>query len=131
TTVFWIAVVPAFVSLAIIVFAVREPDLPPNSRKVRSPFSRAELGRLSRAYWLVVGVSAIFTLARFSEAFLLLRAQSVGLQLALVPAGVGGGEGVFFFISWPARGPVGPSGPPRLAPARAPPPGAAALLSVC
>jgi MFS family permease len=102
TAVFWIAVVPAFVSLAIIVFAVREPDLPPHSRKVQSPFSRAELGRLSRAYWLVVGVSAIFTLARFSEAFLLLRAQSVGLQLALVPLVMVVMNVIYTVSAWPA-----------------------------
>jgi MFS family permease len=100
--VFWIAVVPAFVSLAIIVFAVREPDLPPDSRKVQSPFSRAELGRLSTAYWLVVGVSAVFTLARFSEAFLLLRAQSVGLQLTLVPIVMVVMNVVYTFSAWPA-----------------------------
>jgi MFS family permease len=102
TAVFWIAVVPAFVSLAIIVFAVREPDLPPDSRKVQSPFSRAELGRLSTAYWLVVGVSAVFTLARFSEAFLLLRAQSVGLQLTLVPVVMVVMNVVYTFSAWPA-----------------------------
>jgi MFS family permease len=95
-------VVPAFVSLAIIVFAVREPELPPDSRKVESPFSRTELGRLSTAYWLVVGVSAIFTLARFSEAFLLLRAQSVGLQLTLVPIVMVVMNVVYTFSAWPA-----------------------------
>jgi MFS family permease len=102
TAVFWIAVVPAFVSLAIIVFAVREPDLPAHSSKVQSPFSRAELGRLSRDYWLVVGVSAIFTLARFSEAFLLLRAQSVGLQLALVPLVMVVMNVIYTVSAWPA-----------------------------
>jgi MFS family permease len=102
TAVFWIAVVPAFVSLAIIVFAVREPDLRPDSRKVQSPFSRTELGRLSTAYWLVVGVSAVFTLARFSEAFLLLRAQSVGLQLTLVPIVMVVMNVVYTFSAWPA-----------------------------
>ena len=102
TAVFWIAVVPAFVSLAIIVFVVREPDLPPGSRKIQSPFSRAELGRLSTAYWLVVGVSAVFTLARFSEAFLLLRAQSVGLQLTLVPIVMVVMNVVYTFSAWPA-----------------------------
>jgi MFS family permease len=102
TAVFWIAVVPAFVSLAIIVLVVREPDLPPDSRKVQSPFSRAELGRLSTAYWLVVGVSAVFTLARFSEAFLLLRAQSVGLQLTLVPIVMVVMNVVYTFSAWPA-----------------------------
>src|SRR4029078_8163222 len=54
TAVFWIAVVPAFVSLAIIVFIVREPEFPPDSRKVRSPFSRADLGRLRPRYCLAV-----------------------------------------------------------------------------
>src|SRR5690349_14185497 len=78
TTVFWIAVIPAFVSFAIIVFAVHEPERKPDVRVVRAPLSRAELARLDSVYWMVVGVAAIFTLARFSEAFLLLRAQSVG-----------------------------------------------------
>jgi MFS family permease len=102
TAVFWIAVVPAFVSLAIIVFIVREPEFPPDSRKVRSPFSRAELGRLSTAYWLVVCVAAIFTLARFSEAFLLLRAQSAGLQLTFVPIVMVVMNVVYTFSAWPA-----------------------------
>lgn len=85
TAVFWIAVIPAFLSVATIVFGVREPDRPAGLRKVKSPFSRAELARLNMTYWMVVGVSAIFTLARFSEAFLLLRAQSVGLPVGVVP----------------------------------------------
>ena len=102
TAVFWIAVVPAFVSLAIIVFVVREPALPLDSRTVRSPFSRAELARLSTAYWLVVAVSAVFTLARFSEAFLLLRAQSVGMQLTFVPIVMVVMNIVYTFTAWPA-----------------------------
>jgi MFS family permease len=86
TAVFWVAVIPAFVSLALIVFAVREPQRPPELRKVHAPLSKAELRRLGTAYWWVVIVATMFTLARFSEAFLILRAQSVGLPLALVPA---------------------------------------------
>ena len=102
TAVFWIAVVPAFVSLAIIVFGVREPELPRGLREVRSPFSRAELDRLSTAYWLVVCVAAIFTLARFSEAFLLLRAQSVGLALTFVPIVMVVMNVVYTLSAWPA-----------------------------
>jgi MFS family permease len=86
TFVFWIAVVPAFASFALIAFAVREPDRPAELRKVRAPLSRAELSRLGQAYWLVVAVAAVFTLARFSEAFLILRALSVGLPVWLAPA---------------------------------------------
>ena len=85
TAVFWIAVVPAFLSMAFIVIGVQEPQRPPGLRKVLSPLSRAELERLGRGYWRVVGIGMIFTLARFSEAFLLLKAQSVGLAVMLVP----------------------------------------------
>ncbi len=102
TAVFWIAVVPAFVSLAIIVFGVREPERPPDTRAVRAPFSRSELARLDAAYWVLVGVSAIFTLARFSEAFLLLRAQSVGLALTVVPVVMVVMNIVYTFSAWPA-----------------------------
>ena len=84
--VFWVAVVPAFLAFGLIVFAVREPARPAGARPVRHPLSRAELGLLGRAYWWVVGVAALFTLARFSEAFLILRADSAGLPLMLVPA---------------------------------------------
>jgi MFS family permease len=86
TFVFWIAVIPAFAAFGLIAFAVKEPDRPANLRAVKSPLSRAELGRLGDAYWLVVGVAAVFTLARFSEAFLILRALSVDLPIFLVPA---------------------------------------------
>jgi MFS family permease len=101
-TVFWIAVVPAFVSFAIIVFAVRDPERTPRARAVRSPFSRAELARLDVRYWMVVGVSAIFTLARFSEAFLLLRAQSVGMDVAIVPVVMVVMNIVYTASAWPA-----------------------------
>lgn len=84
-TVFWIAVIPAFLSVALILVAVKEPERPTALRKVRLPLHRDELRRLDATYWWVVAVAAIFTLARFSEAFLVLRAQSIGLPIALVP----------------------------------------------
>ena len=85
-TVFWIAVIPAFLAFGLIAFAVKEAERPAELRKVKSPLSRAELARLGMDYWWVVGIATVFTLARFSEAFLILRAQSVGLPIALVPA---------------------------------------------
>jgi MFS family permease len=85
TFVLWIAAIPAFLSFGLIAFAVKELARPANLRAVRNPLSVAELTRLSAIYWLVVAIAAIFTLARFSEAFLLLRAQSIGLPLALIP----------------------------------------------
>ncbi|MBA2546893.1 MAG: MFS transporter [Burkholderiaceae bacterium] len=82
--VFWVAVIPAGLAVALLVFGVREPgretaELPIN------PIRRENLRKLSRAYWWVVAIGAVFTLARFSEAFLVLRAAQGGLQLALVP----------------------------------------------
>ena len=83
--VFWIAAIPALLSVALILVAVKEPDRPQQLRRVRMPLHRDELRRMGATYWWVVGIAAIFTLARFSEAFLVLRAQSIGLPLALVP----------------------------------------------
>jgi len=100
--VFWIAVIPAVISVAIIVFFVREPKRPPRARALRSPLSRAELERLDLGYWIVVGVAAIFTLARFSEAFLLLRAKSVGVPVVLVPTVMVVMNVVYALSAWPA-----------------------------
>ncbi|MEX2127476.1 MAG: MFS transporter [Xanthobacteraceae bacterium] len=86
TFVFWIAVIPAFLSFGLILFAVKEPERPVGLREVRAPLSMRELQNLGAFYWLIVAIATVFTLARFSEAFLLLRAQSVGLPIALVPS---------------------------------------------
>jgi hypothetical protein len=85
-SVFWVAVIPAFLALALILFAVQEPSRPEGLRKVKMPLSRVELACLGPAYWWILIVATLFTLARFSEAFLILRAQSAGLQLMMVPA---------------------------------------------
>jgi len=85
-TVFWFAVLPAFLAFALIVVGVRDPDHVQPSARVRAPLSRAELARLGAGYWWVVTIGAAFTLARFSEAFLVLRAQGAGLPLMWVPA---------------------------------------------
>ncbi len=100
--VFWVAVIPAFISVAVIVLFVREPKRPPRAKRLRSPLSRAELMRLDIGYWVVVGVAAIFTLARFSEAFLLLRAKSVGMPVALVPTVMVVMSVVYALSAWPA-----------------------------
>ncbi|MCM2253204.1 MAG: MFS transporter [Ramlibacter sp.] len=82
--VFWVAVVPGLLSVALLAFAVREPARPAGPR-ASNPIRRENLARLGPAYWWVVGVGAVFTLARFSEAFLVLRAQQGGLALAWTP----------------------------------------------
>lgn len=82
--VFWVAVVPGLLAVALLVVGVREPERPRNEHR-SNPIRRENLRRLSGAYWWVVGVGAVFTLARFSEAFLVLRAEQSGVPLALVP----------------------------------------------
>lgn len=82
--VFWVAVIPAFLCVALLVFGVQEPERPAGAPRT-NPIRRESLRRLAPAYWWVVGIGAVFTLARFSEAFLVLRAQQGGLPLAWVP----------------------------------------------
>jgi MFS family permease len=100
--VFWIAVIPAVLSLALIAFAVREAERPASLRAVRAPLSVAELNNLGAAYWAIVLVAAVFTLARFSEAFLILRAQSLGFSLALAPAVMVAMNVVYALSAYPA-----------------------------
>jgi len=83
--VFWFAVLPAFLAVGLLVFAVHEPRRPSGLREVRAPLSLSELMRLGSAYWGVVIIAVVFSFARFSEAFLILQAQSVGLPVMLVP----------------------------------------------
>jgi MFS family permease len=85
-TVMWFAVVPAFVTVVLLLVYVREPDRADRAASARMPLTLADTKRLPRRYWLVVGLGAVFTLARFSEAFLVLRAQDVGLATNYVPA---------------------------------------------
>jgi MFS family permease len=82
--VFWVAVIPALLSVALLVFGVREPA-PSGAAASGNPIRRENMRRLGRVYWWVVVIGAVFTLARFSEAFLVLRAQQGGLALAWTP----------------------------------------------
>lgn len=81
--VLWIAAVPAVLCVALIVFGVREPDGPVSAPRQRLSLRAAR--RLPFRFWMIVGLGAVFTLARFSEAFLILRAQNVGLAIGYVP----------------------------------------------
>jgi MFS family permease len=82
--VFWVAVIPGVLAVVVLLFGVREPERHQGEKKV-NPIRRENIKRLSASYWWVVGVGAVFTLARFSEAFLVLRAAQSDIPLALVP----------------------------------------------
>lgn len=83
--VFWVAVIPAFIALGLLIFLVREPVNPSHSSNMKNKLRLTDTKRLSGPFWGVVAVGAVFTLARFSEAFLILKAQDVGLPIALAP----------------------------------------------
>ncbi|WP_086872980.1 MFS transporter [Kosakonia pseudosacchari] len=82
--VFWIAVIPGVLAVALLFFGLHEPKTPITHKRT-NPIRRENLKRLSRAYWWVVTLGFVFTLARFSEAFLVLRAQQMEIPLAAIP----------------------------------------------
>jgi len=82
--VFWVAVIPGMMAVALLLFGIREPERHEGGKRT-NPIRKENLKRLGAPYWWVVGIGAVFTLARFSEAFLVLRAQQGGIPVALVP----------------------------------------------
>lgn len=83
--VLWVAVIPAILAVVLLVVGVNEPERDRPHVMPRNLFTRYSLSQLSSEYWAVVILGGLFTLSRFSEAFLILRAQSLGLALTLVP----------------------------------------------
>lgn len=83
--VFWVAVIPAMLAVACVLFGVEDIAVAPGTAAARVPIRFADLWRLPRAFWGVTGVGIFFTLARFSEAFLVLKASAEGLPLTLAP----------------------------------------------
>jgi MFS family permease len=81
---FWLAVIPGLLAVAVLILGVEEPARDPSAKRV-NPIRWQSLKQLSRSYWWVAGVGAVFALARFSEAFLVLRAMGSGVPIALVP----------------------------------------------
>ena len=81
--IFWLALIPGLISVLVLLVAVREP--PHEAPALQAPLKLSDLKTLRAGYWIVVAIGAVLTLARFSEAFLILRAQSAGLSLALAP----------------------------------------------
>ena len=101
--VFWWALLPAAAAVLLLVLGVREPDgVRASMADGRWPIRKAELKRMSSVYWIVVATGAVFALARFSEAFLVLKAQADGLALALLPLVYVGMNVVYAAVAAPA-----------------------------
>jgi len=100
--VFWVACIPAILAVAVLAVGVREPEETRPARPARFPLHWDELRRLGGGYWRVVLVSTAFSLARFSEAFLILKAQAAGLPAALAPLVLVAMNVVYAAASYPA-----------------------------
>ena len=83
--VLWVAVVPAFIAVLLLITAVKEPATSHTATEAKAHLTLTDIKHLPLRYWLVVMLGAVFTLARFSEAFLILRAQDLGVMVAYVP----------------------------------------------
>ena len=83
--VLWVAVPPAIIAVFLLIATVHEPDRPDRAADSRNRLTLADTKRLPMRYWRIVVLGAVFTLARFSEAFLILRAQDAGLAITYVP----------------------------------------------
>ncbi|CAG9268137.1 MFS transporter [Paraburkholderia unamae] len=81
---FWLAVIPGVLAVALLTFGIREPKHEASAKRT-NPVRWENLRGLGSDYWSVVAIGAIFALARFSEAFLVLRAMGSGVPIALVP----------------------------------------------
>ncbi len=84
-TVFWYAVIPALIAVGLLIFGVKEPGTDGATRKPAAAIQWQTLAEMGGAYWFVVAAGSVFTLARFSEAFLILRAQQQGLPNSYAP----------------------------------------------
>lgn len=98
--VFWVAVIPAGLAVGLLIFGVQEPQRQQTGQRT-NPIRRQSLQRLTPGYWWVVAIGALFTLARFSEAFLILRAQQGGLPIAFTPLVLVGMNVVYSLSAYP------------------------------
>ena len=83
--VFWVAVIPGLLAVLLLIFGIREPRSTDEAVSRPNPIRRDNLRGLGSGYWWVVAIGAVFSLARFSEAFLVLRAEQSGIPMAFVP----------------------------------------------
>ena len=101
--VFWLAVIPGVAATLLLAAFVEEPARPASATPPRKlGFGRAELAGLGRRFWIVVALAGLLAVARYSEAFLLLRAQSAGLAPALTPLVLAGMNVVYALSAYPA-----------------------------
>ena len=84
-TVLWVACVPALIAVGILAFGIQEPEHKANDNHRKAGFNLSTAKNLGRRFWVVALLGAAVMLARFSEAFLVLRASDAKMAMAYVP----------------------------------------------
>ena len=100
--VFWVACIPALLAVAVLIFGVQEPTNVPKPQGTRSPFAGFRASAYPKAFWALVGLVLMFTLMRFSEAFLVLRAQDAGLSNNWIPLTLVVMSATYLLTAYPA-----------------------------
>jgi MFS family permease len=100
--VLWVAVIPAVMAVVLLALTLREPQHATSDARAQPKLSFASAKRLSLQYWHIVALGAVFTLARFSEAFLVLRAQDVGMAIGYVPVVMIAMNAIYALAAYPA-----------------------------
>ncbi len=102
--VFWLAVIPAAIAVLLVMVGVDDAKRPTGESNARVPVRIADLRQLPRAFWSLVAIGAVFTIARFSEAFLILKTNAEGLPLALTPLVLVAMNAVYMLAAYPLGG---------------------------
>jgi MFS family permease len=99
--VLWIAVVPAFIAVGLLAFGVREPRAAPPLKRTAA-LQLAAMGSVPRVFWWLMALTALVSLARLSEAFLVLRAQELAFGIVWIPLVMVVMSAVYAMSSYPA-----------------------------
>ena len=83
--VFWIALIPTYLSIVVLLLTVKELPFNLDESQRWHPIHRSDITALPAAFWWVVTIASLLSLARFSQAFLLLKAHDIGVDAAFVP----------------------------------------------
>ncbi len=100
--VFWVACIPALLAVAVLIFGVQEPGNVPKPQGARNPLAGFRISDYPKAFWALVGLVLMFTLMRFSEAFLVLRAQDAGLSNNWIPLTLVVMSATYLLTAYPA-----------------------------
>ncbi len=100
--VLWIACIPAFIAVAVLFFGVREPANVAKPQRKANPFTGFRAGDYPKAFWALAGLVLMFTLMRFSEAFLVLRASDAGLSIQWIPLTLVVMSATYLLTAYPA-----------------------------